>query len=265
MTENLSGKIALISGGGQGIGRGVALEFARAGAKCLLVGRTRSKLDTVAEEIATITSEADVAVYEADIATDGTCESAVDAAVEKFGGVDILVNNANAAFPVQLDDSGDDFFDYALKTGPRATLRLMRAVHPSMVERGGGVIDTMITSAAVRWDTSGFGVYAATKESMRVLTRTAASEWGHQGIRAHCVAPHALTPALQWWVDNNPEEAAEFVRSIPMAGSETPRKTSDGRLRSLRPIPRGTSAGRSFPWTEASLVGEARRPVSLVR
>lgn len=216
MTEDLKGKVALITGGGQGIGRGVALEFARAGAKCFLVGRTRSKLDSVAKELAAVTSESDVAVYEADIATDGACEAAVDAAIAEFGGVDVLVNNANAAFPVPLDDSGDDFFDYALKTGPRATLRLMRAVHPSMVERGGGVIVTMITSAAVRWDTSGFGVYAATKESMRVLTRTAASEWGHQGIRAHCVAPHALTPALQWWVDNNPEEAAEFVRSIPM-------------------------------------------------
>lgn len=216
MTEDLSGKIALITGGGQGIGRGVALEFARAGATCFLVGRTRSKLDAVAQEIAAVTSAAGVGVYEADIAADGACESAVAAAVERFGGVDILVNNANAAFPVSLDGSGDDFFDYALRTGPRAVLRLMRAVHPSMVERGGGVIVTMITSAAVRWDTSGFGVYAATKEAMRVLTRTAASEWGHQGIRAHCVAPHALTPALQWWVENNPEEAAEFVRSIPM-------------------------------------------------
>ncbi|NLG56202.1 MAG: SDR family oxidoreductase, partial [Rhodococcus sp.] len=184
--------------------------------KCFLVGRTQSKLDAVAQEIAAVTSAADVAVHEADIASDGACESAVAAAADRFGGVDILVNNANAAFPVSLDESGDDFFDYALRTGPRAALRLMRAVHPSMVERGGGVIVTMITSAAVRWDTSGFGVYAATKEAMRVLTRTAASEWGHQGIRAHCVAPHALTPGLKWWVENNPEEAAEFVRSIPL-------------------------------------------------
>ncbi|WP_247596078.1 MULTISPECIES: SDR family oxidoreductase [unclassified Rhodococcus (in: high G+C Gram-positive bacteria)] len=216
MTENLTGKIALITGGGQGIGRGVALEFARAGAKCFLVGRTRSKLEAVAEEVAQVTSAADVAVYEVDIASDGACEAAVSAAMETFGGVDILVNNANSAFPVPLDESGDDFFDYALRTGPRAVLRLMRAVHPSMVERGGGVIITMITSSAVRWDTSGFGVYAATKEAMRVLTRTASSEWGHEGIRAHCVAPHALTPALEWWIENNPEEAEEFVRTIPM-------------------------------------------------
>ncbi|MFD4367553.1 SDR family NAD(P)-dependent oxidoreductase [Rhodococcus sp. NPDC058521] len=216
VTEDLSGKVALVTGGGQGIGRGVALEFARSGARCFLIGRTRSKLESVLTEIAAITSVDDVAIHEADIAADGACEAAVSAAKESFGGIDILVNNANSAFPVPLDESGDEFFDYALRTGPRAALRLMRAVHPSMVERGGGVIVTMITSAAVRWDTSGFGVYAATKEAMRTLTRTAASEWGHEGIRAHCIAPHALTPALEWWIDNNPEDAAEFVRTIPL-------------------------------------------------
>lgn len=78
------------------------------------------------------------------------------------------------------------------------------------------MIINMVTSAAVRWDASNYGAYASIKEGMRALTRSAACEWGEDRIRVLAVAPHAKTPALERWMNKNPEEAAEFVGSIPL-------------------------------------------------
>jgi NAD(P)-dependent dehydrogenase (short-subunit alcohol dehydrogenase family) len=77
------------------------------------------------------------------------------------------------------------------------------------------VIINLVTSAAVRWDPSNYGIYGAVKESMRALTRAATYEWAGDGIRALNVAPHAHSPGLDWWMENNPEEAAEFLSAIP--------------------------------------------------
>ncbi|MDJ0429021.1 SDR family oxidoreductase, partial [Rhodococcus fascians] len=88
--------------------------------------------------------------------------------------------------------------------------RMMQSCHPHMRARGGGVIVNLVTSAAVRWDASNYGAYGSIKEGMRSLTRSAACEWGRDGIRVLSVAPHAKSPALERWMDRNPDEAAEF-------------------------------------------------------
>ncbi|NED50022.1 SDR family oxidoreductase, partial [Micromonospora aurantiaca] len=79
-----------------------------------------------------------------------------------------------------------------------------------------GSIVNLVTSAMVRWDPATFGAYAAAKQALRSLTRTAAAEWGADGIRANNIAPHALSPGLKWWVENNPEAAEEFRKTIPL-------------------------------------------------
>ena len=215
-TENqrpLEGRVAVVTGAGQGVGHGISVALSRAGASLVLVGRTARKLEKAADGLREEGGR--VALLTVDITSDGAADRIVEAATTEFGGVDILVNNANLAFPVPLADSDDDFFRTCMEAGPRACLSLMRAVRPVMVERGGGVIINLATSAAVRWDTSGFGVYAAIKEAQRTLTRVAAQEWASDGIRALSVAPHAHSPGLDWWIDNNPEEAEAFVAAIP--------------------------------------------------
>ncbi len=218
--ERLSGKVAVVTGAGQGIGRAVSLCLAREGAQVALVGRTSSKLEAVRDEIA-----ADAAVVGAggsalalsgDVTSPQVCVSVIADTVEAFGGLDILVNNAVDTALGSILDVRDEAWLRSFETGPMAALRLMRAAHPHLLARGGGSIVNMVTSAAVRWDASGFGAYAATKEALRSLGRTAASEWGKDGIRVNNVAPHALTPALQWWTGAFPEEAAEFVKTIPL-------------------------------------------------
>ncbi|MFX1758405.1 SDR family NAD(P)-dependent oxidoreductase [Rhodococcus sp. As11] len=210
----LDGKVALITGAGQGIGQGVAFALAREGAAIAVTGRTESKLVDTVEQVRTLGGTAEPVVC--DIADPDEITAAVDRTVELFGGVDILVNNASFNPLGPLLDLKPAVLEKAYRSGPLAALQAMQLVHPIMKARGGGSIVNMVTSAAVRWDTSGYGGYASTKEALRSLTRTAASEWGIDGIRVNAVAPHALSPGLKKWTETYPEEAAAFVKSIPL-------------------------------------------------
>ncbi|WP_108848055.1 SDR family NAD(P)-dependent oxidoreductase [Dietzia lutea] len=209
----LAGKVAIVTGGGQGVGRGISLGLAESGAAVLLVGRKMHKLERVAEEIRSAGGTAECLA--ADIIAEDAPETIISTAVERLGGVDILVNNANMAMPLPLSDYPDDDFRTAFEGGPRVTLSLMKLARPEMAKRGGGTVINLVTSAAVRWDAANYGIYAAVKEAVRALTRAAAYEWAADGIRALNVAPHAHSPGLDWWMDNNPEEAAEFIAGIP--------------------------------------------------
>ncbi|OAH62930.1 3-oxoacyl-ACP reductase [Dietzia cinnamea] len=212
-STRLAGKVAIVTGGGQGVGRGISLGLAESGAAVLLVGRKMHKLERVAEEIRSAGGTAECLA--ADIIAKDAPETIISTAVERLGGVDILVNNANMAMPLPLSDYPDDDFRTAFEGGPRVTLSLMKLARPEMAKRGGGTVINLVTSAAVRWDAANYGIYAAVKEAVRALTRAAAYEWAADGIRALNVAPHAHSPGLDWWMDNNPEEAAEFIAGIP--------------------------------------------------
>ncbi len=136
--------------------------------------------------------------------------------VARFGGLDILINNAQEVPNGRLLEVSDEAFLAGFESGPLATFRLMKLAHPQMVARGGGVIVNLASSAGIRWDMSGYGAYGAVKQATRVLTRAAAAEWGRQGIRVLTIAPHAESPGLKWWIANNPDEAEAFFRTIPL-------------------------------------------------
>lgn len=208
----LEGKVALVTGAGQGVGQGVAVALAAEGAAIAVVGRTLDKLRATCGAIGRQGGRAEPFVCDVmDAAQIGRC---VDAVVERFGGVQILVNNAQVVPLGRLLDVTDDAFLAGIESGPLATLRMMRACYPHL--KGDGVIVNFASSAAVRWDASGYGAYAAAKQAIRALTRAAACEWGVDGIRVNAVAPHALSPGLKGWVDANPHEAAAFFKTIPL-------------------------------------------------
>jgi len=213
MTD-LSGKVALITGAGQGIGQGVALAMASAGATVVVTGRTLSKVEQTAQLVAERGGTALPLACNVKSADD--LAAAVEAAVSQFGGLDILVNNAQEVPLGKLDDVTDEAFTAGFVSGPLAAMRLMKLARPHMAARCGGTIFNFCSSAGIRWDMSGYGAYGAVKQAIRALTRAAAAEWGSEGIRVLTIAPHAASPGLKWWIENNPEEAEAFFRTIPL-------------------------------------------------
>ena len=212
--KRLAGKVALITGAGQGVGQGIAFAMAAAGASVVVAGRTLEKVQRTAAEIAHRGGEALATACDVKSASD--LSRVVDECVLRFGGIDILVNNAQEVSLGPLLDVDDEAFLAGFESGPLASFRLMKLVHPHMIGRGGGTMFNLASSAGVRWDMTGYGAYGAVKQATRVLTRAAAAEWGPQGIRVLTIAPHAESPGLKWWIENNPDEAAAFFKTIPL-------------------------------------------------
>lgn len=211
---NLSGKTAIVTGGGQGVGQGIALALAKAGATVIVSGRTEAKLEATCAQIADAGGKA-IAVP-ANVKNAGDLASLVDRAIAETGGLDILINNAQEVPLGKLNDVSDEAFQAGFESGPLASFRLMKLAHPHLRERGGGVIFNLASSAGIRWDMTGYGAYAAVKQAVRSLTRAAAAEWGRDGIRVLTIAPHAASPGLKGWVEHNRKEAEAFFRTIPL-------------------------------------------------
>jgi NAD(P)-dependent dehydrogenase (short-subunit alcohol dehydrogenase family) len=210
----LSGRIALVTGGGQGVGRGIALAMARQGADIALMGRTADLLEQTAGEIEALGRRCFRMTGNVRNADD--LKTLVDRTVDALGGIDVLVNNAQEVPLGPLLDVSDEAFSGGFESGPLAAFRLMKLVQPVMKMRGGGVIFNLVTSAGVRWNMAGFGAYGAVKQAMRNLTRAAAAEWGPDGIRVLSIAPHAMSPGMERWIESSPEEAAAFFKTIPL-------------------------------------------------
>ena len=210
----LKGKVALITGAGQGIGQGVALALAAEGVNLLLAGRTLEKVQETARLVEERGARAVPVACNVKAAED--LAAAVDRAVSDLGGVDILINNAQEVPLGLLDEVTDEDFLAGFESGPLASFRLMKLVRPHMAARGGGTIFNFASSAGIRWDMTGYGCYGAVKQATRVLTRAGAAEWGRQNIRVLTIAPHAESPGLKCWIENNPEEAKAFFRTIPL-------------------------------------------------
>jgi len=207
----LQQKVALVTGAGQGVGQGIALALADQGARVAVTGRTREKLETTCELIVQRGGEALPVVCE--VKSSESLQQCLDNVLRAFGGLQILVNNAQEVPLGTLEQVSDASFTAGWESGPLATFRMMKLCREHL--QGDGCIINLASSAAKRWDMTGYGAYAATKEAIRSLTRAAACEWGGQGIRVNAILPHATSPALAWWIDNNPEEAAEFIATIP--------------------------------------------------
>jgi len=208
----LDGKVALVTGAGQGVGQGIAFALAAEGAAIAVSGRTASKLETTCKEIEKRGGKA-IAVA-CNVKSEQELRSLVDEVVEKLGTIDILVNNAQEVPLGPLHGVSDELFTAGWESGPLATFRLMKLCYPHL--KGGGSIINLGSTAAKRWDMANYGCYAAVKEAIRSLTQAAACEWGVDGIRTNVILPHAKSPGLVDWIETNPAEAEEFFSTIPM-------------------------------------------------
>ena len=111
-------------------------------------------------------------------------------------------------------DVTDESFINGWDSGPLATFRFMKSCYPHL--KGGGKIINLASSSALRPDSNSYGAYAAVKESIRSLSRAAAVEWGPDNILVNCIMPLAKSAGMDWWMNEHPDEASEFLKTIPL-------------------------------------------------
>ena len=210
--KSLEGKIAIVTGSGQGVGEGIAMALSSYGVKVALLGRTFKKVEAVASNI--LKSGGIAMPIECDVKNLASIEDAIALVIKEYKGIQILINNAQEVPLGTILDVTDEAAKNGWESGPLATLRFMRSCYPHL--KGNGSIINLASSSALRPDSAGYGVYAAVKEAIRSMTRTAAVEWGPDNIRVNSVMPLAMSTGMEWWMKERPEEASEFLKTVPL-------------------------------------------------
>ena len=207
----LEGKVAIVTGGGRGIGRGIALAFAKEGAKVAIAEINPKTCEEAANEVRQLGTECLGLVC--NVGDYGQVKKMVEEVVAKFGPVDILVNNAIGLYPGSpVEEHRDEDWDVSLQQGVKATWYCCKAVFPYMKDRGGKIIN--FGSGAGIMGTEKTAAYAATKEAIRGFSRVAAREWGKYKININVICPFALTPAYAGYLNARPEEKDRLIAGI---------------------------------------------------
>lgn len=223
----LKGKTAIITGGGRAvlsngrcgsIGYGIATAYAKEGANLVITGRNVKKLEDAKQEleekygIKVLTVQADV---NAGADNEAVVNSVIKQTVDTFGGIDVLINNAQAsASGVTLADHTTEQFDLAVYSGLYAAFYYMKACYPYLAKSKGTVIN--FASGAGLFGNFGQCAYAAAKEGIRGLTRVAATEWGKDGINVNVICPLAWTAQLENFQNAYPDAFKANVKMPPM-------------------------------------------------
>ena len=208
----LAGRLALVTGGGRGIGAAIARELAGAGARVIVCGRTKVDLDAVAKEIGGIA-----------LVVDLMDRRATDEVLASIGHVDVLVNNAGAAESAALEKTTDELWDRIMELDATAPFRVTRALVPSMIKSGWGRVINIASNAGV----SGYGytaAYCAAKHAMVGMTRSLSIDLARTGVTINALCPG--------WVDTQMVEEA-----VTRIADKTGRSVEEARtsLKAMNP------------------------------
>ena len=221
MTNKLEGKVAIVTGGGQGIGKGIARAFAKEGATVVIAELNPQTCEEAAKEVSALGKECLGLVC--NIADYGQVEKMVKEVVTKFGSVDILVNNAMGhTGPKSVEELEDADFDIVLQTGTKATWYCCKAVFPHMKGRGGKIINMASAMGIIGLPGTASG--SAAKEGIRGFTRVAAREWGKHKININVICPSAVTAAFEEFAKAQPEVVKQALASVPLGRFGDPEK-----------------------------------------
>ncbi|MBV0895347.1 SDR family NAD(P)-dependent oxidoreductase [Microbacterium sp. NC79] len=208
----LENKVAIVTGGAGGIGQGIVKKFLDEGAKVLVVDVIpQADGDTLIAELATGRG---AAYLQKDISVEANAAAIIAKALEHFGKLDVLVNNAHASKQAPIMDTTQEMWDLSFGTGMYATYNLMRAAHPELKKTQGSIVN--FASGAGIKGLPNQVTYAAAKEAIRAISRVAAHEWAADGIRVNLVSPVALTPGIQQWAAAYPAEYQKVVDGVPL-------------------------------------------------
>jgi len=226
----LEKKVAIVTGGGTGIGEAIARAFAREGAKVAITGRRKEELERVVKDIernggralalpGSVTDEADV-------------QEAVATTVKTFGRLDVLVNNAGNLFHAgPLHETSDKIWDDTLDLFLKGTFRFIRAAIPVMLKQGGGAILNVSTVAGMKAiPFFQAHAYQAAKAGVNMLTKSVAVEYAKQGIRCNCICPAGVLTAPVQEMLEDPKTRALFESIHPMARLGQPEEIAQAAI-----------------------------------
>lgn len=214
----LAGRVAIVTGAGQGIGRGVARAYAAEGATVVIANRSEETGEAVAAEIGSEFSDkgATACFIRTDVAIESSVRALVSDTVERFSKVDILVNNATPTGGMaRLEKMTNESMQEHLQVNYLGAFWAMQAAFPHMKAAGSGRVINMCSLNGInahKYTT----MYNGSKEALRALTRTAAVEWGRYGITCNVICPAAVTAPWEVFAKFDPEGSQKLVDTMPM-------------------------------------------------
>jgi NAD(P)-dependent dehydrogenase (short-subunit alcohol dehydrogenase family) len=215
IVTRLKGKVTIVTGGGSGIGRAIALALAAGGARVAVLGRRREPLEGVVKEISQLGGEA--IALAADVTRDDEGRKAAQETEKAFGRIDVLVNNAGALSVSTVDSISEEEWDRVLATNLKGPFLMSRAVLPAMRRVGGGSIiniGSVLGLVAMR----DRAAYCASKGGVTLLTKAMALDHAHENIRVNCICPAIVE--------------TDLIRDL-FSKTEEGRKARDARISTL--------------------------------
>ena len=217
-TISLQGKVAVVTGGGRGIGKAIARRLAEAGASVVIASRKRENLEATAAELADLPGR--VVPIPCHVGRKDELEALVRATEDQVGPVDVLVNNSatNLGQGPALDVT-DEMLDKIVEINVKSALRLIRLIVPGMIERGGGSIINVASISGLEPQPGGL-LYSFTKAGLIMLTRSWAREFGPHGVRVNAIAPGLVQTDFSAFLWDDPGRRAAILgqQAIPRLG-----------------------------------------------
>ena len=204
----LDQRVAIVTGGGTGIGHSIALEFAKEGADVVVSSRKMANLEKVAEEIKAL-GRRSLAVA-ADVGVKEQVQNMVKQTVDKFGRIDILVNNAGVLRRVLLMDTSEEDWDTIIATNLKGVFLCTQAVAKHMIEQKYGKIINISSICGRGGGLSGLSSYSAAKAGVIQLTKSSAFELGRYGININAIAPGSVITPITYF-QRTPEQVEQFM------------------------------------------------------
>ncbi len=215
----LNGKVALITGGGAGIGEAIARACIQAGAAVVITGRRKDVIERVAEDLGRAGGK--ILAVAGDVTDDAHAKAAVEQTVSAFGKLDVLVNNAGiGAFGKPLHETDDTTWNDVVAVNLTGVFRMTRAAVPEMLRAGGGAI-VNISSIAGQVGIPLLPAYSATKGGLDALTRCLAIDYAKQGIRCNAVSPGLVATPMAADLLSDPDRAAQILAAYPLGRAGT--------------------------------------------